>query len=278
MISKFIFASLLLMGLHHVATAQQKFSVSGSISDAASKETIINARVVILENNTIGTVSNEYGFYSLTLAQGKYHVITSYMGYASDTAVIDLNRNVSRDVLLKTESKELQTVTVKATKENSNVTSAQLGIEKINMAEMNKLPVLLGERDVLKTIQLLPGIKSAGEGNSGFNVRGGTADQNLILLDEAPVYNASHLLGFFSTFNSDAIKDATVYKGIQPAQFGGRLSSVLDIKMKDGNKEKFEANGSVGLISSKLSVEGPMGSDKGSCFLYGRITYADFFI
>jgi outer membrane cobalamin receptor len=169
-------------------------------------------------------------------------------------------------------------IVVTAEKRNDNVVNAQMGVAKVNLSEIRNIPVIFGERDVLKTLQLLPGIKSAGEGNSGFYVRGGSADQNLILLDEAPVYNASHLLGFFSTFNSDAIKDVSVFKGGMPAQYGGRLSSVLDIRMNDGNKKEFTAEGGIGLISSRLKVEGPIVKDKSSFMISGRRTYADAFL
>jgi outer membrane receptor for ferrienterochelin and colicin len=172
----------------------------------------------------------------------------------------------------------LEEIVISSEKRNDNIVNAQMGVAKINLSEIRNVPVLFGERDVLKTLQLLPGIKSAGEGNSGFYVRGGSTDQNLILLDEAPVYNASHLLGFFSTFNSDAIKDVSVFKGGMPAQYGGRLSSVLDIRMNDGNKKEFTAEGGIGLISSRLKVEGPLIKDKSSFMISGRRTYADAFL
>jgi hypothetical protein len=169
-------------------------------------------------------------------------------------------------------------VVISGVKKDKNLTSAQMGTETLSIKNIEKLPVLFGEKDVLKTIQLLPGIKSNGEGNSGFSVRGGATDQNLILLDEAAVYNASHLLGFFSTFNSDALKDASIIKGNSPAQYGGRLSSVLDVKMKDGNNKEYNVNGGLGLISSRLSVEGPIQKEKSSFIVSGRRTYADLFL
>jgi hypothetical protein len=172
----------------------------------------------------------------------------------------------------------LKEVVVESSRKNDNLTKAQMGTETINMSAISKVPVIFGEKDLLKTIQLLPGVKSAGEGNSGFFVRGGGADQNLILLDEAPVYNATHLLGFFSTFNSDAIKDATIIKGNSSSQYGGRLSSVLDVKMKEGNNQDYTVNGGIGLISSKVSVEGPLQKNKSSFILSGRRTYADVFL
>ena len=173
---------------------------------------------------------------------------------------------------------QLGEIIISANRENNRITQTQMGVEKLNVITISKLPVLFGEKDILKTMQLLPGVKAAGEGQSGFTVRGGSVDQNLILLDDAPVYNASHLLGFFSTFNSDAIKDVTLYKGTAPAQFGGRISSVVDLKMNDGNNQAFGANGSIGLISSKLNIEGPIQKGKSSFLISGRRTYADLFL
>ncbi len=188
-----------------------------------------------------------------------------------------LDKDISQGVALVQKGEELGEVIISSKKQNENVIRPLMGVQKLSVSEIKKCTVIFGERDVLKTIQLLPGIKSAGEGNSGFYVRGGGADQNLILLDEAPVYNASHLLGFFSTFNSDAIKDLTLYKGAMPAEYGGRLSSVVDIKMNDGNNQDYHATGGIGLISSRLTVEGPIVKDKGSFIVSGRRTYADLF-
>ena len=260
-----------------LAQAQQKFTISGSVKDKASGEELIGAGVKIAELQGVGRASNEYGFYSITLNEGVYTVKSSYVGYQDFEQKITLNKNTKLDILLS-QGVEIQEITVKAEKKNENVTRAQMGVEKIEMKDVRTIPVLFGERDVLKMIQLLPGVKSAGEGNSGFYVRGGTADQNLILLDEAPVYNASHLLGFFSTFNSDAIKDATLYKGNAPSQYGGRLASVLDLKMNEGNDKTYHANGGIGLISSRLSVEGPIQKEKSSFLIAGRRTYADVFL
>lgn len=255
-----------------------KNTVSGTIKDARSGETLIGTTVRVKELVATGTSANEYGFYSMTLPAGKYTLIVQYIGYLDDSIVVDLGQNVTRNIHLRPAESVLQEVEVSANKQNDNITSAQTGVEKMDVKEMSKIPVLFGEKDIIKTMQLLPGIKSVGDGGGGMYVRGGAADQNLVLLDEALVYNASHLLGFFSTFNSDALKDVTIYKGSQPAQYGGRLSSALDVRMKDGNKQQFEANGSLGLISSKLSLEGPMVKDKGSFFISGRRTYADLFL
>ncbi len=223
-------------------------------------------------------ITNAYGFYSITLPAGKYQVIFTMMGFQNDTVTIDLSANLQLNKSLTEKPNELSEVVVTSKKANDNLVKPLIGVEKLSIAEAAKIPVIFGEKDILKTAQLLPGIKSAGEGNSGFYVRGGAADQNLVLLDEAPVYNASHLLGFFSTFNSDALKDATIIKGNSPAQYGGRLSSVLDVKMKDGNNQKLNVNGGIGTISSRLSVESPFAKEKGSFIVSGRRTYADVFL
>jgi hypothetical protein len=255
----------------------QKSTLSGTIRDKNSGEELIGASIQVIELKGTGAVANEYGFYSLTLKSGTYNIKVTYVGYQDMVQEIDLSKDQKLDINLS-QGVEIQEVVVSAKKENENVTRAQMGVEKIEMKDVKTIPMLFGERDVLKTIQLLPGVKSAGEGNSGFYVRGGAADQNLILLDEAPVYNASHLLGFFSTFNSDAIKDATLIKGNSPAQYGGRLASVLDMKMNEGNDKKYHVTGGLGLISSRLSVEGPIQKEKSSFLLAGRRTYADVFL
>jgi hypothetical protein len=257
--------------------AQQKYTLSGNVKDKKTGEALIGMTVYVQELSDIGTVSNEYGFYSLTLPEGSYHIICGFIGYTSDTVFIKLDQNMKSDRFISEEYAELEVV-VTAKKEDDNLKNTQMGVEKLDVKEISKIPVIFGEKDILKTIQLLPGVKSAGEGNSGFFVRGGSADQNLILLDEAPVYNASHLLGFFSTFNSDALKDVSIIKGNSPAQYGGRLSSVLDVKMKEGNNQKYTATGGIGLISSRLSVEGPIQKDKSSFMISGRRTYADVFL
>jgi CarboxypepD_reg-like domain/TonB dependent receptor/TonB-dependent Receptor Plug Domain len=255
----------------------QKFTISGSIKDEKTGEELIGASISIQELKGTVVIANEYGFYSLTLPKGNYTLKTSYVGYQSKIFNVSLLQNQAMDLILLPEG-ELQEVVVAAKKANENIAKTQMGAEKLDVKEIAKLPVLFGEKDILKTMQMLPGIKSAGEGNSGFYVRGGAADQNLILLDEAPVYNASHLLGFFSTFNSDAIKDATIIKGNSPAQYGGRLSSVLDVRMKEGNDKNYNVSGGIGTISSRLSVEGPIQKEKSSFILTGRRTYADVFL
>jgi hypothetical protein len=254
-----------------------KHTISGTIRDATSGEELIGATILVKELSGIGVSCNEYGFYSLTLNDGTYNLKISFVGYQDLIKTVILNKDQKLDIKLSS-GKELEEVIVKAQKEDDNVAKAQMGTERLNISEISKIPVLFGEKDVLKTLQLLPGVKSAGEGNSGFHVRGGASDQNLILLDEAPVYNASHLLGFFSTFNSDAIKDATLIKGNSPAQYGGRLSSVLDVKMNEGNDKEFHVKGGIGLISSRLSLEGPIQREKSSFLITARRTYADVFL
>lgn len=264
-----------------LAMAQQTYSVSGTVKDKKNGELLIGVSVKVSEDPTINVVANEYGFYSLSLPQGNYTLIISYPGYQDFEQKINVDQNIKLDLPLlpaETVAKAIDEVVITGIKKDKNLTSAQMGAETLSIKNIEKLPVLFGEKDVMKTIQLLPGIKSNGEGSSGFSVRGGATDQNLILLDEAPVYNASHLLGFFSTFNSDALKDASIIKGNSPAQYGGRLSSVLDVKMKDGNNKDYNVNGGIGLISSRLSVEGPIQKEKSSFIVSGRRTYADLFL
>ncbi|TAG56954.1 MAG: TonB-dependent receptor [Cytophagales bacterium] len=258
--------------------SQSKYTISGYVKDKKNGEDIIGAIITVSELAGTGTSTNAYGFYSFTIPTGTYELKISTLGFQTYSQKIELDKNITLDIKLEETSTQLEEVIISTEREDKNVRETQMGVQQLEMKEINKIPVLLGEKDILKTMTLLPGIKSAGEGNSGFNVRGGATDQNLILLDEAPVYNASHLLGLFSTFNSDAIKDAQIYKGAMPAQFGGRLSSVMDIKMKEGNNQKFGFNGGIGLISSRLTVEGPLKKDKGSFLLSGRRTYLDQFL
>ena len=263
--------------LNQTVLAQKNVTLNGVIKDNSTGETLIGASIQIMGLKNIGAVTNAYGFYSISIAPGAYKLVYSYVGYQTQIKEIKIDKDTEVNVSL-TSTNELTEVIVNAEKKNENVVNPLMGVQKLNVKEINSIPVLFGERDILKTLQLLPGISSAGEGNSGFYVRGGAVDQNLILLDEAPVYNASHLLGFFSTFNSDAIKDVTVYKGGMPSQYGGRLSSVLDIKMNDGNKKDYTVEGGIGLISSRLKVEGPFKQDKSSFMISGRRTYADAFL
>ena len=267
---------LLLITLNDVS-AQSKFTISGKIKDLQSGESLIGASIRLVGISGNGTTTNSYGFYSISANAGKLKILISYIGYQTYSADINIIRDTTLNVNLKSDNL-LEEIVVTNKIKNQQVSRAQMGVEKVNMAAIKDVPVLFGEKDVLKTLQLLPGIKSAGEGNSGFYVRGGSSDQNLILLDEANVYNASHLLGFFSTFNSDAIKDVSVYKGGMPAQYGGRLASVVDIKMNDGNVNRYTAEGGIGLISSRLKIEGPIFKDRGSFMISGRRTYADLFL
>jgi hypothetical protein len=269
--------SFLLLAASSASFAQQKFTLSGTIKDQNTGELMIGATVKIQGNTGLAVASNEYGFYSLLLPQGKYTVVVSYTGYTAITFNLEIKANLKKDWELTT-GQNLNEVVIASVRKDENLSTPAMGTETLNIKAIEKLPVLFGERDVLKTIQLLPGIKSTGEGSSGFSVRGGAADQNLILLDEAPVYNASHLLGFFSTFNSDALKDASIIKGNSPAQYGGRLSSVMDVKMKDGNNQSYDVAGGIGVISSRLSVEGPIQKNKSSFIVSGRRTYADLFL
>lgn len=276
---KFFTLSLFLLCFLSISNviAQKNITLNGILKDSQTGETLIGASVQLSGAIQIGTVTNAYGYYSLSVKPGVYKVLFSYVGYQTVEKNIDLLKDTQLGQSLVSLN-ELSEVVVNAEKRNNNVSNPQMGVQKLSVKELNNIPVLFGERDILKTLQLLPGIKSAGEGNSGFYVRGGATDHNLILLDEAPVYNASHLLGFFSTFNSDAIKDVTVYKGGMPAQYGGRLASVLDIKMNDGNNKNYTVEGGLGLISSRLKVEGPFKKNKSSFMVSGRRTYADAFL
>jgi len=256
--------------------AQRKITISGIVKSRSKGETLIGATVRV--DGSGGSVTNEYGFYSISLSPGSHDLEFSAVGLLTRNLTVNVTRDTSVNIFLPDDTKSLDEVTVTASSKRRSLSSPQMGLDHVSTSEIKNIPVLLGERDPIKVITLLPGIKSAGEGNTGFNVRGGAADQNLILLDEAPVYNASHLLGFFSTFNSDAIKDINVYKGGMPAQYGGRLSSVLDIKMNDGNNQDYNVSGGVGVISAKLNVEGPIQKDRSSFLFSARRTYADVFL
>lgn len=268
---------IILLIFNSLHTYSQKFTISGYVKDASTGEVLIGASVYVL-GTTTGAFTNYYGFYSITLEKGNYNIEYSYLGYNTKTILIQLSANKTHNVELSASVEKLETVVVSAEARDKNVTSVEMGTQSLQMAEIKNIPVLFGENDILKTIQLMPGVKGAGEGNSGFFVRGGGADQNLVLLDEAPVYNASHMLGFFSVFNGDAIRDVKLYKGAMPAEYGGRLSSVLDIKMKEGNLKSYHATGGVGTISSRLAVEGPIKKDTSSFIIAARRTYADMFL
>ncbi len=274
---RFFWLGIFLMGSISLSLAQNKYTISGIIKDQATGEAMIGASLQIKELNNTGVATNAYGFYSLTIPEGNYTVLVSYVGYRAFAQSIDLKQNVALNIELLG-GEELAEIVIESESLNEKITNPQMGVEKLDTKDIKSIPVLFGERDILKTLQLLPGIKAAGDGNAGFFVRGGSTDQNLILLDEATVYNATHLLGFFSTFNSDAIKDVSIYKGMMPAEYGGRLSSVLDVKMNEGNNRKFGVSGGIGLISSKLNIEGPLKKDESSFLITGRRTYADLFL
>lgn len=272
-----VFFSLLLVITASIVLGQ-KVTISGSIKDKTNGEDLIGVNVLIKELPGTGAASNVYGFYSLSVEPGTYSVIYRFVGYETIEETIELTKDVVRNIELGPATEVLEEFNVSAEKDDENIRSNEISTIKFNPKEIETIPVLFGEKDVLKTVTLLPGVKTAGEGNSGFFVRGGGADQNLILLDGAPVYNASHLLGFFSVFNSDALKDINLVKGGMPAEYGGRVSSVMDIKMKEGNSKGLSLSGGIGTISSKLTVEAPIVKDKGSFIISGRRTYADIFL
>ena len=260
-----------------IGWSQEKFTLSGTVSEAETGETLIGVNVIIPQLQA-GAITNEYGFYSITLPKGNYEVFYSSLGFNTRKVDIILSESIKNDILLTTNAEELDEVIVKADIEKLNIRKPQMSTNTLSSNTIKKIPVVLGEADVIKAITLLPGVTNAGEGASGFNVRGGAADQNLILLDEATLYNSSHLFGFFSVFNPDAIKDLTLYKGGIPARYGGRISSVLDIYQKDGSKKKFGATGGIGLVASRLLLEGPILEDKASFLVGGRSSYAHLFL
>ncbi len=257
--------------------AQDSFTISGTVKDAGTGEGLIGASIKIADQPR-GSITNMYGFYSLTLPKGQYKLVYSYLGYKSVTKEIDLTKNIRLNVELEEDIATFDEVVIEGKASNDNVESMDMSKEELNITQIKKIPALMGEVDVIKAIQLLPGVQTIGEGGSGFFVRGGAADQNLILLDEANVYNSSHLMGFFSVFNPDAVKNVELYKGGIPAQYGGRLASVLDIRMKDGNMKRLSGEGGIGSISSRLTLSAPIKKNKGSFMIAGRRTYADMFL
>lgn len=258
----------------NLAFSQEKITVSGYIKDASNGETLIGATVFVKELAT-GTTSNEYGFYSISIPPGNYELEFSYIGFDNQNQSIELYSNVKLDVEMGEVAEDLVEVIVKSEAKDRNVSDIEMSVNRLDVATIKKMPTLLGEVEVLRSIQLLPGVSTVGEGASGFNVRGGSVDQNLVLLDEAPVYNSSHLFGFFSVFNPDAVKDVKLYKGGIPSRYGGRLSSILDVRMKEGNNKRFTANGGIGLIFSRLSLEAPIVKDKASFIFAARRSYID---
>lgn len=257
--------------------SQNNFTFSGYVLDSQTNELVIGASVIIDELN-IGTITNSYGFFSITVKEGNYSVKTQNLGYKDDLQIISLNKNIILNIYLTEEVESLDEVIVMENTEDIDIELPVLSLNIISGKTIRQTPVVFGESDILKTIQLLPGVSSAGEGASGFNVRGGAADQNLILFDEAIIYNSSHLFGLFSVFNSDAIKEVKLYKGGIPSSYGGRLSSVLDVYQKDGNNQNFSMNGGIGAISSRLLVEGPIQKNQSSFLVASRGTYAHLFL
>ena len=254
----------------------QKRTLSGYVMDAASKETLIGATVIDKISGK-GCATNSYGFYTLTLDQGQVDLQVSYVGYMQHNETLDLKENLSMNFTLETNT-TLEEVVVEAQRALVSARSPQMSVVEVPVQQIKSIPTLFGEADVLKAIQLLPGVQNGSEGSAGMYVRGGGPDENLLLLDGVPVYNVNHALGFFSVFNPDALKIVTLYKGSFPAHFGGRLSSVVDIRMKEGDMQKYHGNASIGLISSKLNVEGPIVKDKLSFNLSFRRTYGDLLI
>jgi len=270
---------LILFFLSTIVNAQEKYSINGIIKDVATGETIFGASIYF-KDTSIGTITNEYGYYSLSAPNGTYSLVISYVGYNTIEEVIVLNTNSKRNYEIKESALSLDEVIISSNSDfkETNIRTPQMSTVKLSTKTIKEIPAVMGEIDIIKSIQLLPGVTNAGEGSSGFNVRGGAEDQNLVLLDEAIIYNSSHLFGFFSVFNPDAIKDIKLYKGGIPSRFGGRISSVLDIRQKDGNSKEFKVKGGIGTISSRLTFEGPTFKDKGSFLLSGRSSYAHLFL
>ena len=258
--------------------AQTSYTLNGTITDQSNGETLFGASV-FLKGTTIGVVTNEYGFYSLTAPEGDYTLTISYVGFSEINQEVTLKSNQKLDFEISEFSTELEEVVVTADEpERASLRKPEMSVAKMNIATVKQMPVVLGEVDILKSLQMLPGVTNNGEGTGGFHVRGGAGDQNLVLLDEAIIYNTSHMFGFFSVFNADAIKDVKLYKGGIPARFGGRVSSVLDVRQKDGNSKRFAATGGIGIISSRVAVEGPLFKEKGSFLIAGRRSYADILL
>ena len=272
---KYFLIAILLLTCHYIH-AQDKITISGYVRDKSSGENLTGAAVSVVETKN-GAITNDFGFYSITLPAGYYHLKISYIGFVAEKDSLKLTKNIRKDYLLSSSDKQLNEVTVNANSGRQQVEKTQMGKIEVSMEDVKKLPVLFGEVDILKTLQLLPGVQGGSEGTTGFYVRGGGPDQNLILLDGATVYNASHLFGFFSVFNGDAVKNFELYKGGYPANYGGRLSSVIDVNLKEGNSNTFSTEGGIGLISSRLLFQGPLIKNKCSFIISARRTYVDLF-
>lgn len=260
-----------------VAWSQDKVTLNGYVKDAANGEELIGVTIYI-PSLQAGTVSNDYGFYALTIPRGTYEVRFSYIGYKEDVRTLDLQADVSLNIEMQSDAQLIEEVVIEERPLDENVVAVQMSKNTLNMTQVKKLPALFGEIDIIKNIQMLPGVISAGEGSSSFFVRGGSADQNLILIDEAPVYDPSHLFGLFSVFNADVIKDSELYKGGIPARFGGRLSSILEVRTKDGNNKTFDLTGGIGLLASRVAIEGPIVKEKSSFVVSARRSYVDLFL
>ncbi|MEC3966600.1 TonB-dependent receptor [Flagellimonas halotolerans] len=268
----------LLLSLGFTVMAQEKYTIRGTVKDNENGETLIGASVY-LQGTEYGTITNEYGFYSLTAPAGTYTLSITYIGFEGTTQEITLNSDQTLDLELSQNATALDEIVVSADDtEKINLKTPQMGVAQLKTQTIKEIPAVLGEVDVIKSIQMLPGVSNNGEGSTGFHVRGGAADQNLVLLDEAIIYNTSHFFGFFSVFNADAIKDVKLYKGDIPAEFGGRVSSVLDVRQKDGNSKNFALSGGIGIVSSRLTAETPIFNNKGSVLVAGRTSYAHLFM
>lgn len=267
--------TIFLLTFYITVFAQNKHTIQGKVYNSDTKSPLVGVSIGVKEQPQIGTYSDEFGNYELSLPKGNYTLVFILLGFSTEEKNIKVEESSVVDIGLSEKDILLREVEVTAERSDQNVKSVELGVDKLDIKVVNRIPVLLGEKDILKTIQLLPGVQTAGEGNTGFYVRGGSNDQNLILLDNATVYNPSHLFGFFSTFNSDAVGDMTLYKGSMPAGYGGRLSSTLDVHMRDGDMEGYHVSGGIGLISSRLTVEGPIQKERSSFIVSARRTYAD---
>jgi hypothetical protein len=274
----YFFAFVCFVLLSDIAASQTNHSFSGTIKSAETGEALIGASILVKELKTVGASTNAYGFYSLSIPEGRYTLVVQFIGFQTKVDTITLTKDQTKNFSLSPELIKEGEVVVTAERSDKNVTSTEMGSNNLEVHEVKSIPVLLGEKDILKTIQLLPGIQAAGEGSTGFYARGGGIDQNLIVLDEATVYNSSHLLGFLSVFNSDAVKDVKVITGGMPAEYGGRLSSVLDIRTNDGSTKEIEGTGGIGLLASRLTIDGPIVKDEGSFIISARRTYADLFL
>lgn len=270
----FSFQILFCVAQEKSTSSVEKHTISGYLKDAKNGEVLIGATILVKELGT-GATANVYGFYSISIPKGIYTLVYNFVGYQPITKTVNLKENIQLNIELSENIQALQEVVISAKEEDANVKNVEMSVNRLDMKTIQKIPALLGEVDLVRSIQLLPGVTTVGEGASGFNVRGGGVDQNLILLDEAPVFNSSHLFGFFSVFNPDAVRDVKLIKGGIPAEYGGRLSSILDVRMKDGNNKKLEVKGGVGLIFSRLSIEAPVVKDKGSFIIAARRSYID---